>query len=218
MRGEILLPWTEFERLNAEREQNEEPLFANPRNAASGTLKLQNAAEVSRRRLDANEGRANASWGRGDEFASNCQAAVAVHEARLRGLNVTALGYDGTRGSTTYELGEHFEAIWQHPKTGKTPTPTTLRADSFDAMISKVDAQTKAAGRYHIGINMSEDRGHVITAERLPDGRIFFYDAQDGAFLKLEEYAVSNVEYLEVLKVDKLLLRPDIFRQIARLL
>lgn len=53
MRGEILLPWTEFERLNAEREQNEEPLFANPRNAASGTLKLQNAAEVSRRRLDA---------------------------------------------------------------------------------------------------------------------------------------------------------------------
>jgi len=53
IRGEVLLPWKEFERLNAEREFNEEPLFANPRNAASGTLKLQNPAEVARRGLDA---------------------------------------------------------------------------------------------------------------------------------------------------------------------
>lgn len=53
LRGEILLPWKEFDRLNAERAFNEEPLFANPRNAASGTLKLQNPAEVARRGLDA---------------------------------------------------------------------------------------------------------------------------------------------------------------------
>ncbi len=53
IRGEIVLPWDEFERLNKEREFNEEPLFANPRNAAAGTLKLQNPTEVSRRGLDA---------------------------------------------------------------------------------------------------------------------------------------------------------------------
>lgn len=53
IRGEVLLPWKEFERLNDERAFNEEPLFANPRNAASGTLKLQNPAEVARRGLDA---------------------------------------------------------------------------------------------------------------------------------------------------------------------
>ncbi len=53
MRGEILLPWTEFERLNKEREAQEEPLFANPRNAASGTLKQQNPQIVAARRLDA---------------------------------------------------------------------------------------------------------------------------------------------------------------------
>lgn len=53
IRGEIVLPWEAFERLNKEREFNEEPLFANPRNAASGTLKMQNAAEVARRGLDA---------------------------------------------------------------------------------------------------------------------------------------------------------------------
>lgn len=53
MRGEVLLPWANFERLNAEREEQEEPLFANPRNAASGTLKLQDPREVARRGLDA---------------------------------------------------------------------------------------------------------------------------------------------------------------------
>ncbi len=53
IRGEILMPWTVFEELNKEREKNEEPLFANPRNAASGTLKLQNSAIVASRKLDA---------------------------------------------------------------------------------------------------------------------------------------------------------------------
>ncbi|MBD5218568.1 MAG: NAD-dependent DNA ligase LigA [Bacteroidales bacterium] len=53
IRGEILMPWEVFERLNAERAFNEEPLFANPRNAASGTLKLQDPREVARRHLDA---------------------------------------------------------------------------------------------------------------------------------------------------------------------
>jgi DNA ligase (NAD+) len=53
MRGEVLMPWTVFEALNREREEREEPLFANPRNAASGTLKLQNSAEVAKRKLDA---------------------------------------------------------------------------------------------------------------------------------------------------------------------
>ena len=53
IRGEILMPWNVFERLNAEREAAEEPLFANPRNAASGTLKSQSSALVASRRLDA---------------------------------------------------------------------------------------------------------------------------------------------------------------------
>lgn len=53
IRGEILMPWEVFEKLNAERAYNEEPLFANPRNAASGTLKLQDSREVAKRHLDA---------------------------------------------------------------------------------------------------------------------------------------------------------------------
>lgn len=53
MRGEILMPWSVFEELNQEKEAREEPLFANPRNAASGTLKLQNSSVVASRKLDA---------------------------------------------------------------------------------------------------------------------------------------------------------------------
>lgn len=53
IRGEILLPWKEFERLNTEKAAMEEPLFANPRNAAAGTLKSQNSAVVASRHLDA---------------------------------------------------------------------------------------------------------------------------------------------------------------------
>ena len=53
IRGEILMPWASFEALNREREQREEPLFANPRNAASGTLKSKQTAVVAQRRLDA---------------------------------------------------------------------------------------------------------------------------------------------------------------------
>lgn len=53
IRGEILMPWDVFEELNRERDAREEPLFANPRNAASGTLKSQNSSVVASRKLDA---------------------------------------------------------------------------------------------------------------------------------------------------------------------
>ncbi len=53
VRGEIMMPWTVFDELNRERESQEEALFANPRNAASGTLKLLNSKEVAKRKLDA---------------------------------------------------------------------------------------------------------------------------------------------------------------------
>ena len=53
IRGEVLLPWSSFDRLNRQREADGEPLFANPRNAASGTLKSKNSSTVAKRGLDA---------------------------------------------------------------------------------------------------------------------------------------------------------------------
>lgn len=167
--------------------------------------------------LEANEGRGNVDFSKGSQFTENCQIAVAVHEARLRGLNVTSLGYDADKNSISYRLGERYQDIWEHPKTHKTPTPTTLNNTSFDTMLSKLETATKAVGRYHIGINMKYG-GHVITAERLADGRMMYYDAQSGTFLKIEEYAARDVEYFEVIKVDKLLLRRDLFKSVAKVL
>lgn len=167
--------------------------------------------------LEANEGRGNVDFSKGKQFMENCQIAVAVHEARLRGLNVTSLGYDADKNSISYRLGERYQDIWEHPKTHKTPTPTTIHNASFDTMFSKLETATKAVGRYHIGINMKYG-GHVITAERLADGRMMYYDAQSGTFLKIEEYAARDVEYFEVLKVDKLLLRRNLFKSVAKVL
>ena len=53
VRGEIVMPWEVFDMLNKEREEQDEPLFANPRNATSGTIKLQNSSLVAKRNLDA---------------------------------------------------------------------------------------------------------------------------------------------------------------------
>ncbi len=53
VRGEILLPFAEFDRINMEREELGEAPFANPRNAASGTLKSQKSSVVAERKLDA---------------------------------------------------------------------------------------------------------------------------------------------------------------------
>ena len=167
--------------------------------------------------LEANEGRGNVDFGNGKQFTENCQIAVAVHEARLRGLNVTSLGYNADKNSISYRLGERYQDIWEHPKTHKPPTPTTLHNANFKTMLSKVETATKAVGRYHIGINMKYG-GHVITAERLADGRMIYYDAQSGTFLKIEEYAARDVEYFEVIKVDKLLLRRDLFKSVAKVL
>lgn len=167
--------------------------------------------------IEANEGRGNMSYGKGEEFESNCQVCVAIHEARLRGLNVTAVGYTDRKDSVQYLLGESFQDIWINPKTGKIPNVTTVRDVNFDVLTKKLDKNTSAIGRYHIGINM-KNSGHVITAERLPNGKLIFYDAQSGTFLNIEEYATLEVENFEILKVDKLLLNQKMFKSIAKVL
>lgn len=166
--------------------------------------------------LEANEGRANVNYGRGVAFTENCQCCVAVHEARLRGLNLTALGYQGTEGSVSKELGDCFQKVWLNAKTGKMPQVTMVRGNSEVALFEKLDKATYAKGRYHIGVNFGNDSGHVITAERMNSGKIFFYDAQSGEFVDIKEYA--NLESFEVLKVDKLLLNRDLLLKISQLI
>ena len=76
-RGEVLMPWASFDRLNSEREREGEPLFANPRNAASGTLKSKNSSVVAQRGLDAYLYYLLGEGVPGDSHYANLQAAAA---------------------------------------------------------------------------------------------------------------------------------------------
>lgn len=166
--------------------------------------------------LEADEGRANINFGKGQAFGENCQCCVAVHEARLRGLNLTAGAYSGEKESVQYQLGERFQDIWVNAKTGKTPQVSVLKAGTDEAMYGKLDKAMSATGRYHIGINHKSGYGHVITAERLSSGKILFYDAQNGAFLNIKEY--TAIESFEVLKVDKLIFKSDWLQKISKII
>ncbi|MDR2139923.1 MAG: NAD-dependent DNA ligase LigA [Tannerella sp.] len=102
IRGEIVLPWLEFERLNREREAQEEPLFANPRNAASGTLKQLNPKIAAARRLDIYLYYMPGEWLPADTHYDNLQA------ARSWGLKVS----DATRKCATLQEVFDYIAYW----------------------------------------------------------------------------------------------------------
>jgi hypothetical protein len=137
----------------------------------------------------------------------NCASCVLVHEARLRGLDVTSNPY---QGETMELLAQHFQEAWINPKTGKVPQITEIRGAN---LYEKLDKQTQAAGRYHIGYNTIYDTGHVITAERFKNGKIIFYDPQRNEFPNLKED--REIESFEILKVDKLLLNGEILNSVA---
>ena len=190
------------------------------RDVQKNTAKIASALGVKQGKpmtfLEANEGRANINYGKGIAFSENCQCCVAIHEARLRGLNLTAVGYSAVKDSVTFQLGENFQNIWVNAKTGKTPQLTILKADNDEALYSKLEKALSANGRYHIGINLSSDMGHVFTAERLPNGKLLFYDAQSGDFLNIREY--TALESIEVLKVDKLLFNIELLKEISKVI
>ena len=102
IRGEILMPWSVFDELNREREAQEEQLFANPRNAASGTLKLQNSSVVASRKLDA-----YLYYLLGEELPSEKQSGK-LEAARLWGFKVS----DATRVCNNPEEVFDFIRFW----------------------------------------------------------------------------------------------------------
>ena len=166
--------------------------------------------------FEADDGRANVNFGKGEEFSDNCQCCVAIHEARLRGLNLTAVGYSAEKESMTFLLGESFQDIWVNAKTGKTPQVTMIKAEAEEAIFNKLEKSLESTGRYHVGINFNDNTGHVITAERMKSGKLLFYDAQSGDFLNIREY--TNLNSFEVLKVDKLLFKSDMLQTISQVI
>lgn len=162
--------------------------------------------------FEANNGRANVNYRKGGIYKANCQSFVVVHEARLRGLDITALGYSNKKDSVQFQLGEHFEDAWINPKTGKVPSPTIIKGGD---LIGKAEKQMKSVGRYHVGINYNAVEGHIITAEKTADGMLYLYDAQSGNFINIDEF--REAESFEILKVDKFLISKDVLKKISKI-
>lgn len=152
-----------------------------------------------------------------DGTETNCASCVVVYEMRRRGLDITAIPYD-EKNSTMFDLHEHYGSIWKNEKGG-TPSVTKHKGKNFEEMKSKMLNQCKAVGRYHIGINWRDEKiekGHVITAERLEDDSIIFYDPQDGSFINFNEYKELDMLYIESIRVDNLIVDDDKLKIIAR--
>lgn len=166
--------------------------------------------------LEADAGRSNVNYSKGLEYKENCQCCVVTHEARLRGLNITSVGYSYNRASMSWKLGERFEMAWINPKTNNIPVVQVVKGNNDNATLLALEKQMQAVGRYHVGVNFKNGSGHIITAERLKNGNLIYYDAQNGEFLNIKDYAA--LDYLEVLKVDKLLINKNVLMEIVELL
>ena len=90
---------------------------------------------------EANHGRANINWRNGEEYKNNCQCCVVIHEARLRGLNVTALGYSSDKTSIQYKLGEKFQNIWIIQKQEKSQIQQKLKEKQMFKYTTKLRKQ-----------------------------------------------------------------------------
>lgn len=163
--------------------------------------------------FEADNGRANTNYRKGGIYQENCQSCVVVHEARLRGLDITSLGYSDNKNSTQFMLGEHFEKAWINPKTGKVPNITTISGDN---LVIRALKQMQGYGRYNIGINYNKQDGHIITAERTKHGKLLLYDAQSGLFWSEKE--LENAMSVEILKIDKLIINPQVLKNISKII
>lgn len=130
IRGEVLMPWRVFDRLNEEREAAGEPLFANPRNAASGTLKSQNTALVASRKLDA-----YLYYLLGDNLPSDNHYDNLVHARRW--------GFKISEGMSVAETPEDIYNYIQHWDTERKQLPVAT-----DGIVLKVNSlrQQRALG------------------------------------------------------------------------
>ena len=127
IRGEVLMPWSSFDRLNQEREAREEPLFANPRNAASGTLKSKDSRVVASRGLDA-----YLYYLLGDELPAD------THYANL--MKARTWGFKVSEATTLATSLDEIYAFLDHWDEARKSLPVAT-----DGVVLKVDSLSQQA-------------------------------------------------------------------------
>ena len=146
----------------------------------------------------------------------NCASCVVVHEMRLRGYDISALKYDARDGSISKLLSEDTRSIWMTAK-GKTPEFSALIGGEPDDIVKAIEKQTQPIGsRYHIGWDNRNGGGHIVTLERTERGLVC-YDPQVNEFMSLQEIVKNMAQgsKIELLRVDRLLVRSQMFNKIT---
>lgn len=161
--------------------------------------------------IDANNGACNP-----DRNSYNCQSVVVAFEARRRGIDCYALPYDGSTGSVSKRLGDAFQEAWLSAKNGQPIQPTIIRGESNEEIIAKFYKQTKAKGRYVLGVNYydeyGKETGHLLFADKTDTDELIIHDEQNNTYTTLKDW--ERLTYLEVIKVDKTLLNVKLIRAI----
>ena len=143
----------------------------------------------------------------------NCQSVVVAFEVRRRGLNVYALPYSAEVDSASYVLGDSFQNAWINPKNGKIIKPTIIRGTTDKEILARFKVQTRSDGRYILGINTKDGRGHVLSVERI-NGELLLKDEQADEFISID--SIENISCLEIIKIDKALLNKDLVKSVLK--
>ena len=180
---------------------------------------------------EANELRGNINYGKASEYSVNCQSCVVANELRRRGYNVTALPNLQKTGNIPYELSMRTNWVWIDPKTMVMPKKQTaggiyditrsgaLKSKSIKELTKELVELVKEPGRYHIDFAWKgKNSGHIITLEKLHNGKIIIYDPQTGKMKNWRELSKEiSLRYgVNVLRVDNLLVNTDIIDGIVK--
>lgn len=180
---------------------------------------------------EANELRGNINYGKASEYSVNCQSCVVANELRRRGYNVTALPNLQKTGNIPYELSMRTNWVWIDPKTMVMPKKQTaggiyditrsgaLKSKSIKELTKELVELVKEPGRYHIDFAWKgKNSGHIITLEKLHNGKIIIYDPQTGKMKNWRELSKEiSLRYgVNVLRVDNLLVNTDIINGIVK--
>ena len=180
---------------------------------------------------EANELQGNINFSKSHEYGVNCQSCVVANELRRRGYDVTALPNLQKAGNIPYELSSKTNWAWIDPETMATPVKKraggvydvtrtgALKSKNISALTKEIIELVKEPGRYHIDFSWkSGNSGHIITLEKLVNGKIVLYDPQKGKIVNWADIAMRvKLQYgVNVLRVDNLLVNTDIINGIVR--
>ena len=154
----------------------------------------------------------NKDYRNGDAFIMNCQSCVVAYEARRRGLNVTALGYDPAINSPSYKLSNDCTLAFQEAKV------RVVNPKGRQLSQKMIDDATKEQGRYFFGWDKKGGDGHIIIAERMKDNTLVLYDPQDGQYWNVNDIFTNAINAkVTSMKVDELLFKNELVKDLMRM-